>query len=73
MQLNKVKIEFVVHNLSREFYVYHNLDTISEYLVDWLIKSKGAYTDISFCRYVQSLNPSFVCMPEEQWLRLNIK
>lgn len=78
MKLCETKIEFIAKRKDFSFNVYHNLAShnfdsrysIDEALTDWMWKTKQ-YTVNSFCRFVQALNPSFVCMSETQWKRIN--
>lgn len=72
--ITKSEIGFKLAGSDRFFTVYHNLEEfnldIEAALTNWVYRTDD-YSEESFCKYVMSKDEQIVCIPQDQWKRLN--
>jgi len=70
MQISRAEIKFKHRKTKHSFVVIHNLNlyqiNIEDALVNWSERT-GDLTVNSFCRYVKSKDPNFICMSENEY------
>lgn len=73
--LIEAEISFNIDGMPRMFKVYHNLSpqfglSIENAVESWLVRTKQ-FTVKSFCKYVQSKDPTIICISKQHTFKVS--